>query len=918
MGDAHSNSDLEKLQARFHQVAGEKAVLQLILQMIEKLNPLNDIEVLVEGILHGIMDTIGGTNSKLYYWDGPELHCQDFLAGRRTVATLDDPLAQQVFERRTHVEEMTSFQGALLQGGVIPNACSWGFPLKAGDELLGIVTIENLHIPSRVLGKYLPVFFDHTALILSNELRRKNSERAEQALREKSAELDNYFNNARDLFAIADTDGYFRKLNSMWGSVLEYPPGSLEGTRFLDLVHPEDLPATLAAVATLSNQKPVIDFVNRYRHADGSWRWIEWHATAQGSVIYAAARDITERRKSEEALTEQENRLRAVFESSQDAIGVSEQGIHNLVNPAYLSMFGFERSEELVGTPILNLIAPESRELIQANIRARAMGEPAPAEYELMAQRKDGSTFRMEVHASAYEQRGAMHTVVSLRDITERKRAEEAIEASRQELDRFFTLVPDLVCIASTGGYFKKLNLAWERTLGFSILELMEAPYESFIHPEDLELTRQVVRKQIVGQEMINFVNRYRTREGGYRLLEWMATPALGGFVFFAVARDITERTRLDEERRKLEAQVSRTQKMESLGSLAGGVAHDMNNVLGAIMALASVHQLKASVDAPLGKDMETIIKACKRGGTLVKGLLGFSREQLAEERELDLNALVRDEVALLERTTLQKVRLELDQAHGLKLIKGDPAALSHALMNLCVNAVDAMPEGGSLRLRTRNDGAMVLLEVEDSGSGMPKDVLEKALDPFFTTKPLGKGTGLGLSIVYGTVKAHHGKLEIQSEPGQGTKVLLRFPACEPLPTVSADAGGSGVLNSRRGLSVLVVDDDELVQASNQAILEAIGHRVTTVPGGEEALAQVEAGLEPDLVILDMNMPGLDGAATLPRLRLLRPELPILLTTGRADQAARDLMITHSRVALLLKPFTMEDLERNLEMLTRG
>jgi len=261
-----------------------------------------------------------------------------------------------------------------------------------------------------------------------------------------------------------------------------------------------------------------------------------------------------------------------------------------------------------------------------------------------------------------------------------------------------------------------------------------------------------------------------------------------------SILRDITERERLERERRQLEAQVLRQEKMESLGSLAGGVAHDMNNVLGAILAITTVHQLQAEEGSRLGRDLGTVVKACQRGGTLVKGLLSFAREELAEVRELSLNTVVLEEVALLERTTLQKVRLELDLAEDLLPVDGDPAALSHGLLNLCVNAVDAMPDGGTLTFRTRNEGgAEVLLEVRDTGSGMSREVLAKALDPFYTTKPRGKGTGLGLPIVYGTVKAHHGRMEIHSEPGRGTWIQIRLPACGRVKqTLAAHAGDPG------------------------------------------------------------------------------------------------------------------------------
>lgn len=348
-------------------------------------------------------------------------------------------------------------------------------------------------------------------------------------------------------------------------------------------------------------------------------------------------------------------------------------------------------------------------------------------------------------------------------------------------------------------------------------------------------------------------------------------------------------------------------QKLQSLGSLAGGVAHDMNNVLGAIMGLATLEREQASEGSSLQSNMEIIARACERGSALVKGLLGFARQDLAEEKILDMNVSVREVVALLERTTLQKVRLETDLAEDLRPVKGDPAALSHMLMNLCVNAVDAMPEGGQLTICTRNEGAAtVLLAVIDTGSGMPAEVVDKAMDPFFTTKPLGKGTGLGLSIVYATVKAHQGQIRIQSAPGQGTTVAIRIPSSEA--PMEAPCEHDSHRKTTRSLRVLVVDDDELIQESTAEILAALGHVPRIAGGGEDVLRMLREGVEADVVLLDLNMPGMGGAAALPLIRSLRPELPVLLVTGCADQQAIDLARTVPGVTLLSKPYKMNDL----------
>jgi len=439
------------------------------------------------------------------------------------------------------------------------------------------------------------------------------------------------------------------------------------------------------------------------------------------------------------------------------------------------------------------------------------------------------------------------------------------------------------------------------------------------IHEDDIaELTR-LENQAIQACATFKAEARVKGPSGEIRWSSFVSTPKRledGSTCWDGIEFIITEQKKAQREQAQLQAQLMQAQKMESLGTLAGGVAHDMNNVLGAILALASAHQETLPAGSPARSAFGTIAQAAVRGGNMVKSLLSFARHSPAEARQLDLNALVRDQVRLLERTTLSQVKLALDLDPGLRPISGDASALSNSLMNLCVNAVDAMAGGGTLTLRTRNLGPdQVELQVEDTGSGMSKEVRARALDPFFTTKAQGKGTGLGLSLVYSTVKAHQGQLEIQSAPGQGTRVKLRLPACpaaEPAPEPGREVPKE---QATRALSVLLVDDDELIRSAMQEVLECLGHTVLAALSGEEALARLDAGFEPDVVILDVNMPGLGGAGTLPLLRSLRPHLPVILATGRADQAVLDLVGARPGVALLAKPFSMAELQKQFDLI---
>ena len=379
------------------------------------------------------------------------------------------------------------------------------------------------------------------------------------------------------------------------------------------------------------------------------------------------------------------------------------------------------------------------------------------------------------------------------------------------------------------------------------------------------------------------------------------------------VFRDITETRRMAEERRRLEAEIMHAQKLESLGALASGIAHDMNNVLAAILGLASAMQVKHEEDPDLVRTFATLERAATRGKELVAGLTNFSRKGLRTPQAMDLNELIESELELLRHTTLQRVEVVAVLARPLPRILGEREFLGAALMNLCVNALDGMPDGGILTLRSRRlDDDRIELEVADNGTGMAPEVLARALEPFFTTKPMGKGTGLGLSMVYGTMKAHGGSMEIDSQPGLGTRVRLRFPALDggagaaaPKAAPAADGGAA--------LRILVVDDDELIRSTIPGMLEQLGHTVLTEASAMAGLACLEAGAAVDLVIMDHNMPGLSGAEAVPRILALRPALPILIATGFQDESLQKALRLHPAVAVLGKPFAFEALRARLE-----
>ena len=509
-------------------------------------------------------------------------------------------------------------------------------------------------------------------------------------------------------------------------------------------------------------------------------------------------------------------------------------------------------------------------------------------------------------------------SVAQLRTLFDaRLEAEQALKVNEERLRLALDASTDSIWDwdLSTGKVFRSPN--WFTMFGYAQRpdgsDLLDV--RALIHPDDREAVIQASQQAISHGTSYAVEARMRRADGSWHWIQSRgsvsAWDAAGRAIRLSGTNsDIHQRKQAEEENQKLAAQLHQSQKMESLGVLAGGVAHDMNNVLAAILSLASAHLTLVSKDSPSYPAFATIRDAATRGGTMVKRLLNFARQRPSERHPLDLNALLLEEAHLLERTTLAKIRLEMELAPELPRILGDASGLAHAIMNLCVNAVDAMEAGGTLLFVTREtEDGMVELRVEDSGCGMTQEVLARALDPFFTTKEVGKGTGLGLAMVYATVLAHQGRMQIQSQAGQGTQVSLRFPAADGAEQGAPSAPLPPLASPSLGLAVLLIDDDDLIQSSTGMVVELLGHSVTAALSGEAALAMIEQGYCPDIVILDMNMPGIGGKGTLPRLRRLCPGVPVLLATGRADQDALDLIAAHPLVTLLPKPFSMEELQ---------
>jgi len=742
-------------------------------------------------------------------------------------------------------------------------------------------------------------------------------------LRDQEAKFEKIFNSSSMLLAFTEREGgRILDVNHAWiraAGITRDEALAKTGSQLGLWTDPQDRDAILSeleAAGRVQNHACRLRMGGRTFPARIS---VDPVAMASGAHLLWEIQDLTEQERLAQLAAGREEMFQQVFQNAPCAISLTRVADGRIlqVNRAWVALLGWSEAEA-DGRTLLELGLyrnPEDRLMLHRDMDAAGRVE----NWSFLGRRKDGVLLHLQVGVSRVRLEGTECFLAVLQDFSTLHEAEEAVRVSEARFRALLDASP-IAMVVVRGDATRFANPRFlelfgledgEAVLGRSILERV-APA---CHPAILERVRLRQQGLPVPAETDLVALRGDGSEFPIHIVAAEMVFAEGPATVIFIT-DLSERVRAEEQRAQIQAQFLQSQKMESLGVLAGGVAHDMNNVLGAILALASVHQLAQPPETPLGAALGTIAQAATRGGRMVKSLLNFARVTPAERKELDLNAILREEVHLLERTTLARVRLILDLAGGLRPVRGDASALTHAFMNLCVNSVDAMADQGTLTLRTRNapDGT-VEVAVEDTGTGMPTEVLDRATEPFYTTKPVGKGTGLGLSMVYSTVKAHDGRMEILSEPGRGTCVRMFFPAGGVAETTAGSRDGGAEDAHRAPLTVLLVDDDELVLASIRILIEALGHTPVTAASGEASLAVLRAGCRPDLVILDLNMPGLGGRGTLAALRALRPDLPVLLATGGADADAEALAASLPGVTLIAKPYGIYDLKQQLELI---
>jgi len=594
--------------------------------------------------------------------------------------------------------------------------------------------------------------------------------------------------------------------------------------------------------------------------------------------------------------------LDAVLGGALDIVGVMDRDLRvrylNWTTP------GLKR-EDIIGGSVLDLVPPAYRETSRETY-LEVLRTGIGARFETMYH-NGAELLVFDVRVGPIRFESEVIGLIAMTDnVTELRRA-------RADRDRFFSLSLDMLIVVSPDGLFKRVNPAFAKALGYSETELIGTPFIELVHPEDRARTLEVAGTDISGH-VVDFENRYRRKDGAYRVLAWRGNsdPVTGDM--YGVARDITHP-------RATEAQLRQAQKMEAVGQLAGGVAHDFNNLLLAILANAQLGSHRVPLTPEVADHFAEIEGAAQRAADLTKQLLAFSRRQPIRPVSVDLNEVAGGLMKMLRRLLPENITIGLVPAERLASIRADPSQLEQVILNLCVNARDAMERGGRLEIRTENlligpdsepqlaakPGHYVLLSVSDTGTGMTAEVRERAFEPFFTTKDRHRGTGLGLSTVYGIVQQHDGMVHVDTELGVGSVFKVYLPSERPLGVAARSSGELEEKPLRGRETILVVEDEERVRRAVIHILDRAGYRTIAAANGLEAIQLVQNGTERvHLVLLDVVMPELGGPETWSRLRGVRDGLRVLFTTGYASEQYREHLPPDAEV--LEKPYRAEEL----------
>ena len=747
--------------------------------------------------------------------------------------------------------------------------------------------------------------------------------RAEESLLREKDFIAALFDTVAALVLVLDPQGRIVRLNQAFEATTGHTLAAVKGKHFWDyFVIPEDLEKAKARFQDPQTHRFPVNGQKYLVTKDGERRLIAWSDTTlfdkQGAVEYIISTgiDITARTKAEALLRESEERYKMLFDSAPDAILImeaegEEAGQIVAANPAAAAMHGYTVPEILD----LNITALDPA----ASVAPYNGGMPRilAGEWiteEITHQRKDGTMFPVEIHAGLMEMENRKYILAFDRDITERKQREEALREAHQTQEALIQSSPLAIFVMDPEGRVRMWNPAAEQMFGWEEKEILGSFFPG-VPKDKVEECKELLRRVLNGESLNGVELRRRKKDGSSIDISVFTAPLhdvrgrITGIV--VMNTDITESKRLKE-------QLLQAQKMEVVGRLAGGVAHDFNNLLTAINGYSELVLNFMEQDNPLRQDVAEIRKAGDRAASLTRQLLAFSRKQVLQPKVLDLNQVMDNMGKMLERLIGSDIDLVINLDPHLGRVMADPGQIEQVVLNLAINARDAMPQGGRLTIETANveleesysrrhmdlqPGLYVLVKVSDTGCGMDPETRSRIFEPFFTTKEMGKGTGLGLSTVYGIIKQSGGHIAVHSKPGKGAAFKIYLPriddAMEPDSLASQspeDYGGQE--------TILLVEDEDGVRQLLSTVLKRQGFKVLEARHGADALdlsTQHEGPIH--LVLTDVVMPEMGGLELAQRLQPSHPGAKVLYMSGYSENANLHQHLAGQEIYYMQKPF---------------
>ncbi len=788
----------------------------------------------------------------------------------------------------------------LLSGG-IPETAEIHMQTAGGTYLVSCTPIYDR---TGALMKVLHMAVDITA-------RRK----AEMELRKSADVLRGLMKATQETLLLVDTTGTVIMANEVVAGRLGTSVQALIGSSLYDHF-PSDVAMTRRAAhdEVVATGQPVHFVDARAGRYYASHAYPVFSGDGAVSQIAIFAHDVTQLKQDEKKLQESEERYRAAIEKSNDGVVIVQAGKLIFCNRKFVEILRYDTAGEINAAGIASIVHPEDRERVVDYARRRQRGEPAPPQYEMRLVRKDGSTVHTESSSARIIVDGEPASLGFIRDITERKEAEE----ERMKLSSAVETAGEGIFMLTPDGRYSYANAAWLGIFGFTEKEILgqsSGVTRPASYPESLR--RAIWAELEAGNTWSGRQTRAR-KDGRPIEVETTIAPVkdVSGTIihYVGVERDITRQL-------EIEAQFLQAQKMEAIGTLAGGVAHDFNNILTVIMGFGNMIQDNIELSDRIKPYIDQIVASCAKAADLTRSLLAYSRKQAIALEAHRMGELVANTANLLKRLLPEDVdlKLDLENRHAVALV--DVTQIDQVLMNLATNARDAMPHGGTITIRLRTTqldasfsdshgfgkpGSYIQLSVADTGTGMDEKTLARIFDPFFTTKEVGQGTGLGLSSVYGIVKQHKGYITVASAPLRGTVFDIYLPLAKGT-VVPGNIEKAPVVGGTE--TILVVEDDADVRQMLVAVLAGQNYTILAAADGEDAINIFNAHeKEIDLIILDIIMPGMNGKEVLDEITSTSPGVKAIFMSGYAGDILFAKGVRHEGIEFMQKPISVPDL----------